>query len=152
MLTKRVKKFLDDNHVKYRTISHTPAYTSQEIAALAHISGRNLAKTVMVKIDGKLAMLVEPANIQVNLKAFKDLLGANKVELASEYEFANKFPDCETGAMPPFGKLFNMDVYVEDDLTKDDWIAFNGGSHSELIRMSYKDFAKLIKPTVVHAH
>jgi Ala-tRNA(Pro) deacylase len=152
MLARQIKKFLDDHHIHYKTIPHTPAYTAQEIASLAHISGRELAKTVMVKIDGKLAMVIEPANSKVNLRAFKELIGASNVELASEYDFSNKFPECETGAMPPFGNLYDMDVFIEDDLTRDKTIAFNAGSHSELIQMSYKDFAKLVKPTVIHAH
>lgn len=152
MLAKRIKKFLDENHVKYKTINHTPAYTAQEIAALAHVPGRELAKAVIVKIDGKLAMIIEPADLKVNLKALKELIGASKVELASEFEFADKFPECETGAMPPFGNLYDMDVYVEDELSKDEWISFNAGNHSELIRMQYKEFAKIVKPTVIHAH
>jgi Ala-tRNA(Pro) deacylase len=152
MLAPKLRNYLDQQKVWYRTINHTPAYTAPEIAALAHVPGKELAKTVIVKIDGKLAMFVEPANIKINLKEFQKFLGAKKVELASEYEFEDRFPECETGAMPPFGNLYDMDVYVEDTLTEDEHIAFNGGSHSDLIEMSYKDFAKLVKPKVIHLH
>lgn len=144
-----IKKFLDKNHVQYSVISHTPAYTAPEIAANSHVSGKFLAKVVIVKIDGKFAMIVEPANRKVNLKDLKELTGGRKIELASEYEFKDKFPDCELGAMPPFGNLYHMDVYVAESLTKDNQIAFNAGNHSELIKMSYADFEKLVHPNII---
>ncbi len=152
MLAPAFKKYLDSHKVKYRTIAHAPAFTAPEIAAMAHIPGKELAKTVIVKIDGKLAMIVEPANLRINLRMLQKVLGAKKVELASEYEFKDLFPNCETGAMPPFGDLFNMEVFVEDVLKEDKKIAFNGGTHSELIEMAYKDFEKLVKPKMVHLH
>ncbi len=144
-----VKEFLDENQIHYSIIQHTPAYTAPEIAATSHISGKFLAKVVIVKIDGKFAMVVEPANRKVNLKTLEELTGGSKVELASEYEFQDKFPDCELGAMPPFGQLYDMDVYVAEVLTKDKQIAFNAGNHSELIKMSYKDFEQLVHPNIL---
>lgn len=152
MRNKRLKKFLDEHNVKYELLRHSPAYTAQEIAATAHIPGKDLVKTVIVKLDGKLAMLVCSANKMINFEKLKKVANAKHVELASEYEFQDRFADCEVGAMPPMGNLFDMDVYVDDSLLEDEKIAFNAGNHSELVRMRYEDWAKLVKPKVVHIH
>jgi len=149
MPVKKLKEFLDENKVKYMVCIHSTAYTAQEIAASAHIPGKDVAKTVMVKIDDKMAMAVLPASYRVDFDLLKDGTGAKSVELASEEEFKYLFPDCEIGAMPPFGNLYDMDVYVAASLTEDEEIAFNAGSHRELIKLSYKDFAKLVKPKVL---
>ncbi len=146
MPVSRLKDFLDDQHIKYVTIQHSMAYTAQEIAANAHIPGKELAKTVIVKIDGKNAMAVLPASYRINLGRLKQVCRASQVELASEEDFRDLFPGCETGAMPPFGNLYNMDVYVENSLADDEDIAFNAGSHTELIKLSYQDFEKLVHP------
>lgn len=148
MPAKKVAQFLDSHKVKYVAIKHSPAYTAQEIAASAHIPGKELAKTVMVKIDGQMAMAVLPASYRVDFKGLKKLAGAKKVELASEQEFRDLFPESEVGAMPPFGNLYEMNVYVAKPLSEDEEIAFNAGSHTELIRLHYADFQKLVKPTV----
>ena len=147
MPVKKIKEFLDSAGVKYIVVSHAPAYTAQEIAAAAHIPGRELAKTVMVKLDGKMAMAVLPASSAVDFDKLKQMAGVGKVELASEDEFRSLFPECEVGAMPPFGNLYEIPVYAEASLTEDEEIAFNAGSHKELFRMGYKDFEKLVKPT-----
>ena len=149
MPASKLKEYLDSNKVKYKTINHSPAYTAQEVAATAHVPGRDFAKTVIVKIDGSLAMVIEPANQKVNFESVKSLAGSKDVELASEAEFQDRFPGCELGAMPPFGNLYNMDVYISDVLSKEDEISFNAGTHSELIKMSYSDYEKLVKPTVI---
>lgn len=149
MVAKKLREFLDKNRVKYVTLSHSAAYTAQEIAALAHIPGRELAKTVVVKIDGQLAMAVLPASHHVDFERLAEAIGVRDVELASEQEFRDRFGECEVGAMPPFGNLYDMDVYVADDLTEDEEIAFNAGSHSELVRMSYADFERLVHPRVM---
>ncbi|MCZ6566198.1 MAG: YbaK/EbsC family protein [Gammaproteobacteria bacterium] len=146
MPVSRLKDFLDDQHIKYVTIQHSMAYTAQEIAAKAHIPGKELAKTVIVKIDGKNAMAVLPASYRINLGRLKQVCRASQVELASEEDFRDLFPGCETGAMPPFGNLYNMDVYVENSLVDEEDIAFNAGSHTELIKLSYQDFEKLVHP------
>lgn len=146
MAVKKLREFLDKNNIKYRTIMHSPGYTSQEIAAAAHISGKEVAKTVMVKIDGKMAMAVLPASFKIDLNLLKKASGAERVELAGEPEFENRFPDCDIGAMPPFGNLYGMDVFVAEKLTEDEEIAFNAGSHSELIQLAYRDFEKLVRP------
>jgi len=148
MPTQKLIDFLDENQVKYVTITHSLAYTAQGIAALAHISGKELAKTVMVMVDGKLSMAVIPASHQVDLTRLRKQVRAHAVELASERDFKGFFPDCETGAMPPFGNLYGIPVYVDEELAKDKEIAFNAGSHRELIRMSYVDFARLAQPIV----
>jgi Ala-tRNA(Pro) deacylase len=152
MPSQNLTHFLRENNVKYTTISHTSAYTAQEIAAAAHVSGTKLAKSVVVKIDGKPCILVEPANYKVNLKALKAQLGARSVELAHEYEFEDIFTGVETGAIPPVGELFDVDVYVDDVMKYQDEIAFSAGNHSELVKMRYKDFEKLVKPKHVHLH
>jgi Ala-tRNA(Pro) deacylase len=145
----KLKEFLDRNHVRYEAIRHTTAYTAQEIASLTHIKGKELAKTVIVKTDGTLAMAVLPASYQIDLQLLKAAAGAKKVELATEAEFRARFPECETGAMPPFGLLYGMPVYVEESLTKDKDIAFNAGTHQELIRMAFDDYLKLVKPQIM---
>ena len=149
MPLKILKDFLDSQKIKYVTIGHSPAYTANEIAALAHIPGKELAKTVMVKIDGKMSMAVLPASYKVNFDLLQKEIGASKVELASEQEFKDKFPGCEIGAMPPFGNLYGMEVFVEKSLSEDEEIAFNAGSHTELIKLSYKDFERTVKPKVM---
>ena len=145
----KLRNYLDDNDVEYVTISHSPAYTAQRIAELTNTPGKELAKTVIVKMDDKFAMAVLPASRRVDLDHLKSAVGATEVTLASESEFKVLFPDCEVGAMPPFGNLYDMGVYVAEQLTEDEDIAFNAGSHTELVRMSYQDFAKLVTPEVV---
>jgi Ala-tRNA(Pro) deacylase len=149
MPTKSLMEFLDANHVKYTTITHSTAYTSQEIAAITHIRGQELAKTVIVKVDGRMAMAVLPAAYQVNLSALRAIVGAKNLTLATEAEFRGLFPECETGAMPPFGNLYGMPVYVEESLTRDREIAFNAGTHKELIQLGYEDFARLVHPKIL---
>ena len=145
-MIEKLKQFLDDRKVKYVTIRHSPAYTAQEVASMAHISGKELAKTVMVKIDGELAMAVLPASHHVDLDQLQEAAGAKWVALASEADFQGKFPGCETGAIPPFGNLYGMRTFVAETLREDEEIAFSAGTHSELIRLSYEDFEKLVQP------
>jgi Ala-tRNA(Pro) deacylase len=148
MPVKKLKSFLDENNVKYVMISHSNAYTSQEIAASAHISGKELAKTVMIEVDGKMAMAVLPATNQIDFDNLRKILGTKDVILASESVFKDLFPDCDPGAMPPFGNLYGMKVFVDDSLLQDHEIAFNAGSHTELIRLSYSDYERLVKPGI----
>jgi len=148
MPVQRLKDYLNNNGVKYVSIIHSEAYTAQEVAALTHVSGKALAKTVMIKKDGQMAMAVLPASHKVDWDLLKGVTGADRIELASEGEFNDRFPDCEIGAMPPFGNLYGMEVIVEESLAEDGEIAFNAGSHIELIRLTYADFLKLVKPKV----
>lgn len=146
MPVKRLKEFLDGERIKYVSIQHSPAYTAQEIAASAHVRGRELAKTVMVTLDGKMAMAVVPASRKVGFDSLREAAGAENVQLASEQAFRDMFPGCEVGAMPPFGNLYDLDVYVSKLLADGEEIAFNAGSHTELIRLAYQDFERLVKP------
>ncbi len=148
MPVKKLKEFLDSHNIKYVVISHSRAVTSQEVAASAHISGKEMAKTVMVKLDGKMAMAVLPASSRVNLDLLKEASGAQQVDLAAELEFRELFPECEPGAMPPFGNLYGMPVFASESLAQDEEIAFNAGSHTELVKLSYKDFERLVKPKI----
>ncbi len=149
MPMQKLKDYLDINNIKYVTISHSSAFTAQEIAASAHIPGKELAKTVLIKIDGKMAMAVLPASDKVDFDLLKEFTGAENIRLAYEQEFMDKFPDCEVGAMPPFGNIYGIEVFVAKSLTEDEEIAFNACSHSQLIKMRYKDFEKLVKPKIL---
>ena len=146
MPVKKLKEFLDREKVKYVSIIHSPAYTAQEVAQSAHITGRELAKTVIVELDGKMAMAVLPANRKIVLQDLREVTGSEEVKFASEEEFRQRFPDCETGAMPPFGNLYGMDVYLAESLTNNDEIAFNAGSHTEVIKVPLRDFERLVRP------
>ncbi len=148
MPVKKLKEFLDAQNVKYVSIFHSSTYTAQEIAASVHIKGKGLAKTVIVKLDDKIAMAVLPASHQVDFDRLKMASGSQNVALATEEEFEDLFPDCDIGAMPPFGNLYGMDVLVSRALTKDEEIAFNAGSHYELIRLAYNDFERLVNPRI----
>lgn len=145
----KLRKYLDENKIKYIIISHSSAYTAQEIAARAHVRGRELAKTVLLKIDGKMAMAVLPASYKINFEQLAKELNSSNVRLAYEQEFMDKFPDCEIGAMPPFGNLYGMEVFVAKSLMEDEEISFNACSHTELIKLSLKDFVSLVKPKVL---
>jgi len=148
MPVEKLRRFLEDNYVKFVTISHSPAFTAQEIASTVHLPGKELAKTVMVKLDGKLAMAVLPAPDKLSAKRLREVTGAEEVELASEEDFARVFPNCEVGAMPPFGNLWDMPVLVDRKLREDEEIAFNAGSHTELVKLDYADFERLVEPVI----
>jgi Ala-tRNA(Pro) deacylase len=146
MPVQKLKEFLDSNGVRYTTISHSIAFTAQEIAAQTHIHGKELAKTVILKTGDKMFMAVLPASYRIDLNLLSQA-AASPIELAVENEFQSKFPNCEPGAMPPFGNLYDMNVFVDESLTEDEEIAFNAGTHKELVRLAYKDFERLAKPT-----
>jgi Ala-tRNA(Pro) deacylase len=148
MALSKLRDFLDAHDVKYLVISHSLAYTAQGIAARSHVSSDRLAKTVIVKIDGVLAMAVVHASLHVSLELLKKLTGAGTVEIASEREFQKAFTDCETGAMPPFGNLYDLAVYVDEAVARDEEITFNAGTHHELVRMAWQDLARLVNPIV----
>jgi Ala-tRNA(Pro) deacylase len=150
-----LREYLDKHNVKYIVISHSPAFTAQGIAALAHVPGKELAKTVIVKLDERLVMAVLPASFHVDLSLLKSEANAKSAQLASEKDFSEKdfkdrFPECETGAMPPFGNLYGIEVFVDENLANDKEISFNACSHRELIRLAWGDFAKLVKPRMIH--
>lgn len=149
MPTTRLKNFLDDNRVKYMTVTHSPAYAAREVAASAHIPAKELAKTVILKVDGRMTMAVLPATHRVDVIKLRDALGVKSVEIATENEFEDIFPGCSVGAMPPFGNLYDLNVIVSERLTEDKEIAFNAGNHTELIKLDYADFERLVHPTVL---
>jgi len=150
MPLKTLTKFLDDNRIRYVTLRHSIAYTAEQIAESAHVPGEELAKTVIVTLDGRLAMAVLRATDKVDLDLLRGAAGAGSAELATEVQFQGKFPGVELGAMPPFGNLFDMRVYVDEGLTHDERIAFNAGTHSELIQLDYSDFERLVKPVIAN--
>ncbi len=149
MPVQKLKEFLDSHNIHYVCIKHSRAYTAQMVACSAHINAKELAKTVVVEINGKLAMTVLPASDNVDLDLLKQSTGAKEVRIASEWEFIDKFPDCEIGAMPPFGNLYDMDVFVSPHLREDEHIAFNAGTHTEVVQLAYNDFSELVLPAVI---
>lgn len=149
MPRKKIQQFLDDNGVKYMVVEHSPAYAALDVAESAHIAGWELAKVVMVQLDGKMAMAVLPATERVDLVALAKSVGTKLAAAALEDDFKNLFPDCQPGAMPPFGNLYDLPVYVDESLVANDLIAFNAGTHHTLIRMHYVDFERLVRPKVV---
>ncbi len=140
----RLREYLDGHGIKYTVISHSKAYTAQELAASTHIRGRNFAKSVVVKAADKFLLVVIPAHHHVRLDAIGRAVGTDAL-LATESEFKDLFPGCEVGAMPPFGNLYNLPVWASETLARDDEMAFNAGTHTDAIRMSYRDFDRLVK-------
>ncbi|HEY3929071.1 MAG TPA: YbaK/EbsC family protein [Candidatus Koribacter sp.] len=149
MPVQRLKDFLDKNDIRYILISHSRAFTAAATAAITHIPGKEIAKTVIVKINGELAMAVVPGSRHLDLKALQEELGARQVTLVGENEFNKVFPDCELGAMPPFGSLYGLTVYMDTKLQEDHEVAFNAGSHRELMRMEFDDYERLEHPRIL---
>ncbi len=145
---KRLKEYLEKNRVRYEVGYHERVYTSQEVAAAMHIPGKELAKVVIIKADANMVMLVLPASYRVETKKLKKVLRCKKLGVAKEKEFKEIFPDCEIGAMPPFGNLYHLEVWVDQALTEDEMIAFRAGSHVETLKIRYSDYARLVNPTV----
>lgn len=153
MVAKTLKELLDKNKIKYVSKKHSPAFTALEITESTHISSNNFIKTVMVKLDNKLAMVAMlPANKKLDVSALANMVNAKNVEIATEEEFSSKFPDCEIGAMPPIGGLYDMKVYADLTFHKGEEVSFNAGTHSEVITMSYKDYEKIANPTLGTFH
>ena len=146
MPVKKLKEFLDSHDIKYVCVQHSKAYTAQEVAQSAHVPGRSMAKVVIVELDGELAMAVLPADRKVVLQDLREITGCDQVRFASEASFQSRFPDCEIGAMPPFGNLYDMEVFVAESLAENNDIAFNAGSHEEIIKLAYSDFEQLVQP------
>jgi Ala-tRNA(Pro) deacylase len=148
-ILRRLKELLDRAEISYEVYNHCRAFTAQEIAATQHIPGRKMAKVVILKVNGSFVMAVLPASRRVNFERVKAVLGAKEVSLASEEEFALLFPECEIGAMPPFGNLFGLPVYMDPQLEKDEAIYFNAGNHNQTMRLRTSDFMSLVKPEVI---
>src|SRR4029077_18576269 len=125
---------------------HLVAYTAQGVAALTHMSGKELAKTVIVSIDKALAMALVPGSLHIDLSQLRSAASVENIAVASEEEFKERLLDCETGAMPAFGNLYNMPVFAGESLARDKEIVFNAGSHRELVRVAWEDFVRLVEP------
>lgn len=148
-IMKKLSELFDEAKISYEVYNHPLAYTAQEIAATQHVSGDALAKVVMLKADGALVMTVLTGSQKVSLAIVRESLEAREVQLATEDEFVSRFPGCEIGAMPPFGNLFGLPVYVDPALEKDEYIYFNAGNHVQTVRLRYKDYERLVHPRVV---
>ncbi|HXX58475.1 MAG TPA: YbaK/EbsC family protein [Thermodesulfovibrionales bacterium] len=148
MVNDKLKEFLDRTGVKYQVARHSEVYTAQEIAAVLHVPGKELAKVVMVKAGEVFSMAVLPASWRIDMDKLSGILGAGEMRLATEEEFRGLFPDCEVGAMPPFGNLYGLDVSVDKTLSEDEEIFFQAGNHIESIKMNCKDYLKLVKPRI----
>ena len=147
-ILKKLKDYLEKNQVRYEVGYHERVYTSQEIAAAMHVPGKELTKVIMVKADGKMVMLVLPASYRVDTKNLKKVFKCKRLGIAKEKDFEELFPDCEIGAMPPFGNLYHLEVWVDQVLTQDEFIVFQAGSHVETLRIKYSDYARLVNPRV----
>jgi Ala-tRNA(Pro) deacylase len=145
-ILRKLKEVLDQANISYEVYHHALAYTAQEVVTAQHLSGKEMAKVVMLNVDGDLVMGVIAASHKINLNTVKASLGAKEARLASEDEFTSRFPECEIGAMPPFGNLFGLPVFVDPALEKDEYIYFNAGNHVQTVRLKYQDFARLVKP------
>ena len=145
-ILRKLKEVLDQANISYEVYHHALAYTAQEVVTAQHLSGKEMAKVVMLNVDGDLVMGVIAASDKINLNTVKASLGAKEARLASEDEFTSRFPECEIGAMPPFGNLFGLPVFVDPALEKDEYIYFNAGNHVQTVRLKYQDFARLVKP------
>jgi len=151
MINKRLKAFLDEHQTRYKTTIHSPAYTAQQTAQSTHIHGLDFMKTVIAQADGEFIMLVLPAPYRIDIEELKSGLDAENISLASETDFYKLFPQCELGAMPPFGNLFELTTYVAPCFGMEQSIAFNAGSHAEVIQMRFADYIELIKPRILEA-
>lgn len=146
MPCQKLLEFLNQNAIDYSYIEHPKAYAAEDVAHKAGVAEREFAKTVMVKLDGLMAMAVLPASFKVNFNLLREAAGAQTVSLALEREFEARFPDCELGAMPPFGNLYGLKVYADGSLAGTSDIAFNAGTHREVITMAWDDFETLVGP------
>ncbi len=147
-IVERVEGVLKKNNIIYKTIKHQEAYTAQETAEAMHVSGKNLAKVVMVKAKDRYVMTVMPASWRIDFRKLKEVLHETDLRLATEEEFKSVFPDCEAGAEPPFGNLYNIETFVDKSLTEDEKIFFNAGNHYETVVMDYTDYQNVVKPRV----
>ena len=149
MPLQKLQNYLNENRVDYSIRRHPRVYTAMELAESIHVPGNQVAKTVMVKLDGSLAMAVVPANCHVSLQALAEKAGVSDVDLASEDDFINTFPECDVGGMPPFGNLWALPVYVSETLAEDERITFNAGNHDEVMTVGFNDYRRLVHPKIM---
>jgi Ala-tRNA(Pro) deacylase len=150
MAASELSEFLSSRGIPFEVVPHLPTYTAPETAEMANVAERDFAKTVIVEIKGRLAMIVVPANRRIVLEELRDMLGADEVRLATEAEFKGRFAGCEVGAMPPFGNLYGLPVFVAQSLADEAEIAFNACNHHEVIKMSFADFADMVRPAILN--
>ena len=149
---KRLQRYLDSHKIPYEVMSHSAAYSARATAEALHVPGDMFAKVVIAKADQRFVMAVVPSTWRVDFKRLEEVLDTRHVRLATESEFSDLFPDCEVGTMPPFGNLYHMDVYVDELLTQDAYILFDVGTHTGAMKLRYRDFAELVRPTVTQFH
>ena len=145
----KLQQFLEKNQIAFKHTVHPLAYTAREVASAEHLPAREVAKVVIISADNGYHMVVLPANRALDLTELRSTLGCSHARLATEQELGRLFPDCDLGAMPPFGNLYNMPVYVDGGLALDDWIAFNAGSHVDVVHMRFEDYKWLVSPMVL---
>ena len=146
MPCEKLLDFMNESGVDYEFIDHPRAYAAEDVARKAGVDGHSFVKTVLVRLDGLMAMALVPASFKVNFNLLREAAGASSIVLALEHEFEERFPDCSLGAMPPFGNLYGMDVYADGSLTDEETIAFNAGTHREVITMTWDDYEALVAP------
>ena len=146
----RLEAYLSEQQVRYAAQHHRRTFTAHDTAVTEHIPDKLVAKVVMIVADGQLTMLVLPASCTVDMARVRDMIEGQDVHLARERDFAKTFPDCDIGAMPPFGQLYGLPVYVDRRLAANAAIVFPAGTHTETIRMAYADFARLVQPIVAN--
>jgi len=151
MISSKLRNYLEDSGVAYTRHSHATVYTSQETAQSTHIPGREMVKSVILKTDeGALVLAALSSNETADLDILRKEIGCRVLRLAKEHEFSDAFPTCEVGGMPPFGNIFNLTTYCDEDISKNREIEFNAGTHTDTIRMSFQDFERLVHPKVLH--
>jgi Ala-tRNA(Pro) deacylase len=149
-IPQRIRDYLDSQNVPYETLHHSQAFTAQEVAHSLHVSGKKCVKAVVAEGDNKTVIVVTPASHRLNLQELKAALKVNQLEMLVESELVGLFPDCDLGAVPPFGNLYGIDVWVDRAVASTEKILFCAGTHEDCIRMRYSDFAKLARPFVGH--
>ena len=145
-ISPKLKKLLDSEHIQYEILQHSQAFTAQEIAGAQHVPGKMMVKSVIVKFDGQNVMCVLPAIHMLDFDKFREMTGADDAVLCSEEEIAQLFPDYEIGAEPPFGNLYGMEVYIDKMLQEEEELYFNAGTHTDIVKMNYEDYLKLVQP------
>lgn len=146
MPAQRLQQYLDQQGVKYRVITHSPAFTAQDVAEVAHVPGSVMAKVVIMTLDGQMTMIVVPAPKRIHTDSLAQALSAQEVAFLHENDFREKFPDCQVGALPPFGNLYEMPVYIDTELAHQQEIVFSAGSYRELFSLPVKDYLRLVQP------
>jgi Ala-tRNA(Pro) deacylase len=146
----RLLQFLEQNNISFEHHVHPVAYTARDVASAEHVSEHRVAKTVVFSSNEGYGIAVLPADYVVDMQELRAALGFARVRLATEKELAELFPDCELGAMPPFGALYDMPTFLESGLAGENRVAFNAGTHRDAVYLSMEDFKRLARPLIVH--